>query len=169
MPPSPAVLALPPLEQPSTTQTSLPPPKVVGGKEAGQGGPQPEDKGKDKKTKTLPKAKDKEVALPSEGADPKAKGVAAKAKEADTKAKGANLKANEAATKGDPPYAQGFLYFCTSFCYGSQPLFIMHFSFNQCKDFTFYLMNPFIDVVIDLRLIRLLSVVDYYYLYFNKT
>jgi len=32
--PSPAVLALPPLEQPSTTQTSLPPPKVVGGKEA---------------------------------------------------------------------------------------------------------------------------------------
>ena len=33
--PSPAVLALPPLEQPSTTQTSLPPPKVVGGKEAG--------------------------------------------------------------------------------------------------------------------------------------
>ena len=119
--PSPAVLALPPLEQPSTTQTSLPPPEVVGGKEAGQGGPQPEDKRKDKETKALPEAKDKKVALPSEGADPKAKGADAKAKEANTKAKGADLKANEATTKGDPPRAQTQLQ---DFCF-SVLLFVM--------------------------------------------
>ena len=99
--PPPAVLAFPPSEQPSTTQASLLPPEVfegsskasnqsqevemAEGKEAGQGGPQPEDKGKGKEVKALPEAKGKKVAFKIKDVDSKAKDAAAKAKDADPK------------------------------------------------------------------------------------
>ena len=55
------------------------------GKEASQGGPQPEDKGKGKEDKALLEAKGKEVALNIKDANSKAKDVTAKAKAADPK------------------------------------------------------------------------------------
>ena len=64
----PVVLSLPPSEQPSTIQASLPPfevskgldkeAKVAEDKEASQGGPQPKDKGKGKEAIALLEAKD---------------------------------------------------------------------------------------------------------------
>ena len=91
----PAALALTSFEQPSTTQTSLPPPEVSKGpvkagdqgqeveaekgKGAGQDGPRPEDKGKE--VKPLLEAKGTEVAF-------MIKDVVSKAKDADPKSKG---------------------------------------------------------------------------------
>ena len=99
--PPPAVLALPPLEQPSTTQASLPPSEVskgfdkeaevAEGKEVGQGGPQPEDKGKGKEAKALLEAKGREVAPKTKDADSKVKDATAKAKDADSTTKDANI------------------------------------------------------------------------------
>ena len=135
--PPPAILTFPPSEQPSTTQASLPPSEVskrpnkeaevAEGKEAGQWGPQPKDKGKGEEAKVLPKAKGKEVAPEIKDADCKAKDATAKAKNANSTAKDANL-------KDDPPRAkaqfQDFSFlFCTSslfFCCGSLPLFVMY-------------------------------------------
>ena len=91
----PAALALTSFEQPSTTQTSLPPPEVskgpvkagdqgqevevAKGKGAVQDYPQPKDKGKE--VKPLLEAKGTEVAFTI-------KDVVSKAKDADPKSKG---------------------------------------------------------------------------------
>ena len=95
----PAALALTSFEQPSTTQTSRPPPEISKGpikagdqgqeveaakdKGAGQDGPRPEDKGKGKgkEVKLLLEAKGTKVALTI-------KDVVSKAKDADPKSKG---------------------------------------------------------------------------------
>ena len=65
-------------------------------KEAGQGGPQPKDRGNGKEAKILLDAKRKEVALKIKGVDSKSKDVVAKAKDTAIKAKDAN-------SKDDPP------------------------------------------------------------------
>ena len=101
MHPSPATLALPPLEQPFTTQAPLPfievskgagktgdqgqGTKVAKGKEAVQEGPQPEDQGKGKEVRPPTKAKDTEDALTIMDVVSKAKGAEPKPKADDPK------------------------------------------------------------------------------------
>ena len=100
--PPPAVLALPLSKQPSTIQAFLPPLEVAEGKEVGQGGPQPQDKGKGKEVEALPKAKGKKATLMVKDANPKAKDANSKVKDAAAKAKEADSKAKDVATKDDP-------------------------------------------------------------------